>query len=934
MKRTILLFLSVMMTVIMTAGDVTPQQALQQAQKFLQQTPSGMKRSQAEVPQLKMAGRISGLYVFNAEQNQGYVIVSNDDRTAPILGYSETGTLDPDNMPCNMRAWLQGYADEIAWLNEHNIQLTGIATLPRRTPSAVKAPIAPLVKTHWNQGSPYNDNCPEYTSGEKSVTGCVATAMAQAMYYHQFANMTGEIPGYTTGSYGINVAALPAVDFDWANMQLEYTGSETDEQKAAVALLMQYCGAAVEMDYGPESGASLSIIANVLKNYFGYNATTQTAARSVYSYAEWIEIIYHELKQKRPVLYGGQSSGGGHEFVCDGYQGEDFFHINWGWSGISDNYFKLSALDPDQQGIGGSTSTDGYYYGQVAVIGLQKPSDEGTVLGIEPHKINLTCSSISCVDEAAVGEEVDITLNVTNNTNQDFSGDIYVGIKYDESSFGLLAGSLFEISAWGTKNCTVKATFNNEGTYNLVFFFPNQYGNYFTDGQVRKTITITAGGGGLPTSDDVDLTASVKSIENANAGLTEVYGTANDKDINAVITITNPSATTNYYGTYIVFMRSVAYPDDCYYYYWRNIWIPAGGSYDFMFKAPGYPLNLDYQFSTFYQKAGALTTETNIGSAFSFLPGIFAYQADGTKTSTKAVGTNYNALDDILAVDMSGSGITSATSAEPNCLFIIGDGDESPIGVGNVVVKSGSSYTATNIELTDGSDFYSPVDFTATNIVFTYNNNRWADGTNGWNTIMLPYDVSFVKADETIIDWFHSSTQTDKQFWVKQFVSDEPGVVNFGFADEMKANTPYIVALPGDHWGDAYNLSGKTIKFIGQNVTVHKNGEMHSVTGTNYRFIGTTVKDATSDIYTINDDGNLFVLDDGCAPFRAYFKSGTYDSTVSSLSIGNGGGTTGIETMSDVRDMMSDVWYDLQGRRVENPTKGVYIKNGKLFIKK
>ena len=109
---------------------------------------------------------------------------------------------------------------------------------------------------------------------------------------------------------------------------------------------------------------------------------------------------------------------------------------------------------------------------------------------------------------------------------------------------------------------------------------------------------------------------------------------------------------------------------------------------------------------------------------------------------------------------------------------------------------------------------------------------------------------------------------------------------------------------------------------------------MHSVTGTNYRFIGTTVKDATSDNYTINDDGNLFVLDHGCAPFRAYFKSGTYDSTVSSLSIGNGGGTTGIETMSDVRDMMSDVWYDLQGRRVENPTKGVYIKNGKLFIKK
>lgn len=934
MKRTILLFLSVMMTVIMTAGDVTPQQALQQAQKFLQQTPSGMKRSQAEVPQLKMAGRVSGLYVFNAEQNQGYVIVSNDDRTAPILGYSETGTLDPDNMPCNMRAWLQGYADEIAWLNEHNIQLTGIATLPRRTASAVKAPIAPLVQTHWNQGSPYNDNCPEYKSGEKSVTGCVATAMAQAMYYHQFANMTGEIPGYTTGSYGINVAALPAVDFDWANMQLEYTGSETDEQKAAVAKLMQYCGAAVEMDYGPSSGASLSIIANVMKNCFGYNATTQTAARSVYSYVEWIEIIYHELKQGRPVLYGGQSSGGGHEFVCDGYQGEDFFHINWGWGGLSDNYFKLSALDSDQQGIGGSSSTDGYYYGQVAVVGLQKPSDEGTVLGIEPHNINLTCSSISCVDGAAVGEEVDITLNVTNNTNQDFSGDIYVGIKYDESSFGLLAGSLFEISAWGTKNCTVKTTFNNEGTYNLVFFYPTKFGNYYTDGVVRKTITITAGGGGLPTSDNIELTASVKSIEYANAGMTEVYGTANDKDINAVITITNPSATANYYGTYIVYMRSVAYPDGCYYYCWNNIWIPAGGSYDFMFKAPGYPLNLDYQFSTSYQKAGALTTETNIGSAFSFLPGIFAYQADGTKTATKAAGTFYGAPDDIFAVDISGAGITAATSAEPNCLFIIGNGEDSPIGVGNTIVKSGSSYTATNIELTDGNDFYSPVDFTASNIEFTYYNDRWADGTNGWNTIMLPFDVTSVTANGTDIDWFHSGSETNKQFWLKKFTGDDTSTpkVYFDYTDEMKANTPYIIALPGNHWGAEYDLSGKDIKFIGQDVTVHKNGEMQSVTGTNYRFIGTTVTDATSDIYTINAAGNKFETDNGCAPFRAYFKSGTYDSTVSSLSIGNGGGTTGIETMSDVRSVMSDVWYDLQGRRVENPTKGVYIKNGRKVV--
>ncbi len=356
MKRTILLLLSVMMTVIMTAGNVTPEQALQQAQDFLQQTPSGMKRSQAEVPQLKMAGRVSGLYVFNAERNQGFVIVSNDDRTAAILGYSETGNLDPDNMPCNMRAWLQGYADEIAWLDEHNVQLTGVAD--SRRASAVKTPIAPLVKTHWNQDAPYNNQCPYYknegssysyntTGGEgyqHCATGCVATAMAQVMYHNQWPKeATTAIPAYTWKEISLE---LPATTFDWANMLLSYGGGASDEQKTAVATLMQYCGYSLQMTYGPSSSAYTSNIADALQSYFDYATTTTYVHRSNYTYANWIELIYNELKQGRAVVYRGTSAGGGHSFVCDGYQGEDFFHFNWGWGGQSDDYFKLSATNP------------------------------------------------------------------------------------------------------------------------------------------------------------------------------------------------------------------------------------------------------------------------------------------------------------------------------------------------------------------------------------------------------------------------------------------------------------------------------------------------------------------------------------------------------------------------------------------------------------
>lgn len=942
MKRIILFFLSVMMTIVVTAGDVTPEQALQQAQDFLQQTPMGMKRSQADI-QLKMAGRVSGLYVFNAEGNQGFVIVSNDDRTAPILGYSETGNLDPDNMPCNMRAWLQGYADEIAWLDEHNIQLTGVAAL-HRTASAVKTPIAPLVQTHWNQGSPYNDNCPEYTSGKKAATGCVATAMAQVMNYHQFANMTVDIPGYDKDFQEvpcIAVSTLAATTFDWGNMLNEYTFSYnsttykydipdfTSDQGEAVAKLMQYCGASVKMNYGSTSYSNTSEVVNALKTYFGYKSTTQVAIRSLYTYAEWIEIIYNELKQGRPVVYGGQSSGGGHEFVCDGYQGEDFFHINWGWGGQSDNYFKLSALDPDQQGIGGSSSTDGYHYGQDAAIGVQKPTDEGTVLDIEPHDINLTCSSITCVDEAATGEEVDITLTITNNADQDYSGDIYVGAL----GYGLLAGSLFEIPAKGTKDCALKVTFNNAGTYDLVFFFPYNDGLYYTYGVPSKTITITAGGGGgLPTNDDIELTASVKSIKNANADMTEVYGTANEDAISAVITINNPSTESNYYGQFYVYLRPVS--NSGYYYIWRNIWIPAGGSYDFMFTSNYFPINNDYHFTAKYQQSGSLTSEENIGNAFSFISGIFAYHADGTKTATKAA-SSYIVPANAVAVDMTGSGVNTVTkNSNPNTLYILKKSDSVPGGLVNVVtLNNDGSYSSKEITLTDGNDFYSPVDFTATDIEFTYNNDRWADGTNGWNTIMLPYDVTSVTANGTDIDWFHSSTQTGKQFWVKEFVSDDPDVVNFGFADEMKANTPYIVALPGNHWGSEYDLSGKTIKFIGQDVTVHKYGELSSVTGSIYRFIGDTKAVDTENIYTINAAGNQFVMDNGCAPFRAYFKPGTFDSAVTSLSINNGGETTGIkEVRSTMEEGRGEVIFDLSGRRVENPAKGVYIQNGRKVV--
>ncbi len=444
-----------------------------------------------DIDQLKPMGQVCGLYVFSMSDEGGFIIVSSDDSTIPILGFSENGKLDLENIPDNMRAWLQGYADEIAWLQQHDYGWNESRnTAPTRSGMHEKETIAPLVTARWSQRTPYNDMCPDYSAGKRSVTGCVATAMAQVMDYHKWPTATTEaIPGYKDG-YGVNHDPLEATTFDWDLMANSYSGGETSEQNAAVAELMQYCGYSVEMNYGPSSGASIFKVAHALKDYFDYNSTTTYIARSFYSNDKWEDIIYHELASNRPVLYGGQSTGGGHAFVCDGYQyanGTDFFHINWGWGGQSDEYYVLSVLDPySGQGVGGSSSKGGFYFGQEAVIGIQKPSDEGVIADITPAIVDLTPNSMTLSENPIIiGETVDITLNITNSSPDDFDGDLYIG-----TMGSLLVGNHFSIPAGQTQDCVFSYKPTMLGTYNLVFYEPREDGYLGMKGSTLETLNV------------------------------------------------------------------------------------------------------------------------------------------------------------------------------------------------------------------------------------------------------------------------------------------------------------------------------------------------------------------------------------------------------------------------------------------------------------
>jgi hypothetical protein len=718
-------------------------------------------------------------------------------------------------------------------------------------------------------------------------------------------------------------------------MRDTYTSSDTDAGATAVATLMRCCGVSLEMNYGDTnhggSSADATLISNALKTYFEYDATTQCADRSYYSYANWIELIYNELRQGRAVVYNGQSLGGGHAFVCDGYQGEDYFHINWGWSGGSNGYFKLSALNPDEQGIGGSNSTDGFHYGQQAIVGIQLEGGTGTVVSnpnfTDPNSIALTINSVTTDKTVmSINETATITFNITNGEGFDYDGEIGLFILNNNSITG---GKMFMIPAGQTKDCVFEFKPKYSGTHHITAYIPKGNDIYGTfDNSKQVDIEVTSG---MMPIDDVKLTMEAPTVENAELYKNKTYYLYGNI-FRASVRITNNSTEDDYSGKFLwkllpqSFVGSYTYDE-------KKIYVPKNSYIDVPLEVDGLDTNEPYYALVInYSYTGDGDKPIDQWYYYLLKPAITTYAADGTVTVTKTSATNYDAPADVLAVELVGTMVTTVSGGATNCVFI---SDKTLSGATNIVKKTGSTYTAANIVLADGHDFLTPVGFTAENIEFTYDNDRWADGSNGWNTIMLPFDVTKVTANGTTIDWFHSDSDSGKQFWLKEFVGDNsysPKVEFDYVAGSMKANTPYIIALPGSKFG-ANDLSGKTIKFIGTDSEVPKS-ERASITGGNYRFVGETRAVNTEDIYCINDEGYKFVLKStgGSPAFRPFFKAEMFDRTVKSLSIGSGGETTGINDVGCKTEEVRGELFDLQGRRVEKPGKGLYIVNGKKVI--
>ena len=441
MRKLSLTLFGLLVSVLVFAGHVTEQEARQRAVEFLKKGQAAESRSTVRIDDDLHIANINQkeFYVFNVGQRDGFVIISADDQTQPVLGYALQGSFEPESLSPDLNAWLNSYEAQLKAVREGKAKLA--------EPTATHPAIAPMVTCQWDQGEPYNMLLK--TSSAQYVTGCMATAMAQVMYYHRWPEqVTTTIP-----SPDPVLVDFEPTTFNWSLMRDHYNMTDTDDGAKEVAKLMQACGYAAKMNYGDgSSGAQSYNAVEGMRRYLGYHFTLEEVMRADYLTDEWDALIYSELQAGRPVMITGYSASGGHAFVCDGYDGNGMYHINWGWGGMSDTYFLLSLLNPDDQGTGGFPGEDGYSVWQSAIIGIQKAAKDYDGMRLELDQIS---SNSTQATRTSAANDFVVTASVSMSTEE----EELIGNTYNVA-FGLYQGrDLLQVTELG--NATIQKKFGS-----------------------------------------------------------------------------------------------------------------------------------------------------------------------------------------------------------------------------------------------------------------------------------------------------------------------------------------------------------------------------------------------------------------------------------------------------------------------------------------
>lgn len=413
-------------------------------------------------------------YVYANANGEGWVMVAANDVVTPILAYSKTGEFRTDKMPDNVKYWLGSYDKKIKYAEQNNIEAPEEVKAEWRAlrkgvrKAQASVTVSPLIQTTWDQDAPYYNLCPK-VGNERTLTGCVATAMAQVMNYWQWPVTGTGSYSYTSDAQKLSCSAnFGSTTYDWANMLNRYaqyynegdqyytsTTSGTTDQQNAVATLMYHCGVAAEMDYNVSAngGSGAQTIypnaayttsrcaAYALINNFGYKSSTLKCyyrpggyGYSAVSDADWLNLLKTELNASRPIMYAGADNAGGHSFICDGYDSDNKFHFNWGWSGYCNGYYTVDNLVP---GTGGSGAGNGSYN-----------DDQDIIIGIIPDKPNITITwSANGVTSTTTQTSGTLVLPATPSDCSGAGGKKFVGWTASRSVSGSKPADLFTSGA-------------------------------------------------------------------------------------------------------------------------------------------------------------------------------------------------------------------------------------------------------------------------------------------------------------------------------------------------------------------------------------------------------------------------------------------------------------------------------------------------------
>lgn len=384
-------------------------------------------------------------YVFS--KGDGFVIMTAQGEEPLMLGYSEHGVFDANNIPPALQEMMEAYSRNYVRMPASRSE---------------KAAIEPLCTTKWGQHEPYNHFCPQH-DGKNSLTGCGSTAMAQIMKYYEYPT-SGRGSNTYTYRYNYNDYTL-SQDFsqiviEWGKMKDTYlTNYFGNESENAVARLMKYCGISSDSSYSPEATSTFTTsVLYGLAEFFKYDEGLSIEFREWYTDQEWEDMIYKELAEERPLLYRGETEDEeGHIFVCDGYMNDGYFHINWGWDGSCDGYFLLDALKPYAE--------EEYTYFQRAGIGI-KPDEGGT------RKFGFYINDIFGTNSDSYNRAAFETITFTGGfySCSIFTEDVELGLKLSkgtEDEYIYLFNSYQLLSEWGWRQFYISSSYFPVGEYDV-----------------------------------------------------------------------------------------------------------------------------------------------------------------------------------------------------------------------------------------------------------------------------------------------------------------------------------------------------------------------------------------------------------------------------------------------------------------------------------